>query len=104
MLNTSKVNKLLQEDGEIGFFLIATASIGQKEIDQSSGNVISKATISGSVYDLTGKRAKKIASVSPQVLAGLGSTQEESISIALSNSAEESAKQLINALNNRGVK
>ena len=73
-----------------------------KEIDQSSGNVISKATISGSVYDLTGKRAKKIASVSPQVLAGLGSIQEESISIALSNSAEESAKQLINALNNKG--
>lgn len=100
----SKVNKLLQEDGEIGFFLIATASIGQKEIDQSTGNILSKATISGSVYDLTGKRAKKIASVSPQVLAGLGSTQEESISIALSNSAEESAKQLINALNNRGVK
>ena len=71
---------------------------------RTTGNILSKATISGSVYDLTGKRAKKIASVSPQVLAGLGSTQEESISIALTNSAEESAKQLINALNNRGVK
>ena len=100
----SKVNKLLKEEGDIGFFMVATATIGQKEIDQSTGNIMTKATISGFVYDLNSKRAKKIASISPQVLSGFGTTQEEAKMLALTNSAEESAKQLIDALNSRGVK
>ena len=98
----SKLNRILQDEN-IGFFVYGTLTLGQKEIDQSTGNVVSAASISGAVYDLTGKRAKVISSISPQVVKGFGSTQEISKEMALSNSSKQSADILINILNNRGI-
>ena len=98
----SKINKILQEE-EIGFFVYGTLSLGQKEIDQSTGNNITKASISGTVFDLTGKRAKRISSIAPQVVSGLGTTQDESRRLAIANSAKQSADILINVLNKRGI-
>ena len=99
----SKINKILKEE-EIGFFVYGTLSLGQKEIDQSTGNNITKASISGTVFDLTGKRAKRISSISPQVVSGLGTTQEESRSLAIGNSSKQASDILINTLNKRGIK
>ena len=98
----SKINKLLQEEG-IGFFVYGTLSLGQKEIDQSTGNNLTKASISGTVFDLTSKRAKRISSISPQVVSGLGTTQDESRRLAIGNSAKQSSDILINVLNKRGI-
>jgi hypothetical protein len=99
----SKINKILQEE-EIGFFVYGTLSLGQKEVDQSTGNNITKASISGTVFDLTGKRAKRISSIAPQVVSGLGTTQDESRRLAIANSAKQSSDILINVLNKRGIK
>ena len=99
----SKINKILQEE-EIGFFVYGTLSLGQKEIDQSTGNNITKASISGTVFDLTGKRAKRISSIAPQVVSGFGTTQDESQRLAIANSAKQSSDILINVLNKRGIK
>ena len=97
-----EVNKILQEEG-IGFFVYGTLSLGQKEIDQSTGNNLTKASISGTVFDLTSKRAKRISSIAPQVVSGLGTTQDESRRLAIANSAKQSADILINVLNKRGT-
>ena len=99
----SKINKFLQEE-EVGFFVYATLSLGQKEIDQATGNNITKASISGTVFDLSGKRAKIISSISPQVVSGFGTTQEESRQLAIGSSAKQASDILINILNKRGIK
>ena len=98
----SKLNRILQDEN-VGFFVYGTLTLGQKERDKSTGNVVTAASISGAVYDLTGKRAKVISSISPQVVKGFGSTQEISKEMALSNSSKQSADILINILNNRGI-
>jgi len=98
----SKINKILQEE-EISYFVYGTLSLGQKEIDQSTGNNLTKASISGTIFDLTGKRAKRISSISPQVVSGLGTTQDESRRLAIANSAKQSSDILINILNKRGI-
>ena len=98
----SKLNRILQDEN-VGFFVYGTLTLGQKERDKSTGNVVTAASISGAVYDLTGKRAKIISSISPQVVKGFGSTQEISKEMALSNSSKQSADILINILNNRGI-
>jgi len=98
----SKINKILQEE-EISYFVYGTLSLGQKEIDQSTGNNLTKASISGTIFDLTGKRAKRISSIAPQVVSGLGTTQDESRRLAIANSAKQSSDILINILNKRGI-
>ena len=98
----SKINKYLQEE-EVGYFVYGTLTLLQKEIDQSTGNNITKASISGAVYDLTGKRAKIISSISPQVVSGFGTTQEESRQLAIGNSAKQASDILLNILNKRGI-
>lgn len=102
MRTLAKINKILQQE-KIGFFVTGTLSLGQKEIDQSTGNDITKASISGNVYDLTGKRPKIISSIAPQVVIGFGTTQDESKILAIANSAKQSADILINILNKRGI-
>ena len=87
----------------MGYFVYGTLTLLQKEIDQSTGNNITKASISGAVYDLTGKRAKIISSISPQVVSGFGTTQEESRQLAIGNSAKQASDILLNILNKRGI-
>ena len=98
----SKITRILQEE-ELDFFIYGTLTLGQKEIDQSTGSNKTSASISGEVYDLTGKRAKVISSISPQVLNGYGTNQAESRLRAIGNSAKQSADILINILNKAGI-
>ena len=99
----SKLNRILRSK-DVDFFVFGTLTLGKKEIDQSTGYTMTKATIGGAIYDLTGEDAEMITAVDPQVLSGLGTTQSESRTMAANSSAEKSANILINMLNNRGIK
>ena len=100
----SKINKILKMEEEIGIFMYATIDIGQKEIDQSTGNIVTQASINTRIIDLTGKRPKNIAAVANQVIAGIGTTQDSSRKNAIQSSAEKSAQILIGELNKRGTR
>ena len=74
--------------------------MGQKEIDQSSGNTKIVAQVNGEIWSITDRRPKLVSSVSPAVFAGLGSTLDVARTNALKQSSDSSSKTIINILSN----
>ena len=58
---------------DMGHVIYAKVYLGQKEIDQSTGNTKIVAQVNGEVWNITERRPKLVSSVSPAVFAGLGS-------------------------------
>ena len=85
---------------DMGHVIYAKVYLGQKEIDQSTGNTKIVAQVNGEVWNITERRPKLVSTVSPAVFAGLGSTLDVARTNALKQSSESSSKTIINILSN----
>ena len=97
----AKVIGMIQKNHkDIGHVVYGKIYLGQKEIDQSTGNIKITAQVNGEVWNITDRRPKLVSSVSPAVFAGLGSTLDVARTNALKQSSENSSKTIINILSN----
>ena len=97
----AKVIGMIQKNHkDIGYVVYGKVYLGQKEIDQSTGNIKITAQVNGEVWNITDRRPKLVSSVSPAVFAGLGSTLDVARTNALKQSSENSSKTIINILSN----
>jgi hypothetical protein len=97
----AKVIGMIQKNHkDIGHVVYGKVYLGQKEIDQSTGNIKITAQVNGEVWNITDRRPKLVSSVSPAVFAGLGSTLDVARTNALKQSSENSSKTIINILSN----
>lgn len=97
----AKMIGMIQKNHEdIGYVVYGKVYLGQKEINQTSGNIQVIAQVNGEVWDIGERRPKLLSSVSPAVLQGLGSTLDVARTNALKNSSKDSSKTIINILSN----
>ncbi len=97
----SKIKGLIKKyHSDVGYFIYAKVYIGQKNIDQSTGNVKISAQVTGEIVDLNAKRPIIISAVGPIVYSGLGENQDEAKANAIKITSKESAIELINILGN----
>ncbi len=97
----AKLIGLIQKNHEdMGHVIYGKVYLGQKEIDQSTGNNKISAQVNGEVWNIMERRPKLVSSVSPTVFAGLGSTLDVARTNALKLSSEQSSKIIINILGN----
>ncbi len=97
----AKVIGMIQKNHkDIGHVIYGKVYLGQKEIDQSTGNIKITAQVNGEVWNITDRRPKLVSAVSPAVFAGLGSTLDVARTNALKQSSENSSKTIINILSN----
>lgn len=97
----AKMIGMIQKNHEdIGYVVYGKVYLGQKEINQTSGNIQVIAQVNGEVWDIGERRPKLVSSVSPAVLKGLGSTLDVARTNALKNSSKDSSKTIINILSN----
>lgn len=97
----AKLIGMIQKNHEdMGHVIYAKVYLGQKEIDQSTGNTRVVAQVNGEVWNITERRPKLVSTVSPAVFAGLGSTLDVARTNALKQSSENSSKTIINILSN----
>jgi hypothetical protein len=95
----AKIIGMIQKNHEdIGYVIYGKVYLGQKEIDQSTGNTKIVSQVNGEVWNITERRPKLVSSVSPAVFAGLGSTLDVARTNALKQSSESSSKTIINIL------
>jgi len=97
----AKLIGMIQKNHEdMGHVIYAKVYLGQKEIDQSTGNTRVVAQVNGEVWNITERRPKLVSTVSPAVFAGLGSTLDVARTNALKQSSDSSSKTIINILSN----
>ena len=97
----AKLIGMIQKNHEdIGHVIYAKVYLGQKEIDQSTGNTKIVAQVNGEIWNIKERRLKLVSSVSPAVFAGLGSTLDVARTNALKQSSNSSSKTIINILSN----
>jgi hypothetical protein len=86
----------------IGLFSMGTLDVGMQDTDPVSGNIRVYVTVTGKVYDVSGKFARTISSVGPVQYAGLGPDASVARTNALKIAAEKAAQQMVDELNNKG--
>ena len=94
------IGMIQKNHDDIGHVIYAKVYLGQKEIDQSTGNTKIVAQVNGEVWNITERRPKLVSTVSPAVFAGLGSTLDVARTNALKQSSDNSSKTIINILSN----
>ena len=92
------IGMIQKNHDDIGHVIYGKVYLGQKEIDQSTGNTKIVSQVNGEVWNITERRPKLVSSVSPAVFAGLGSTLDVARTNALKQSSESSSKTIINIL------
>lgn len=87
----------------IGLFALGTLDVGMPDTDPVSGNTRVYVTVTGKVYDVTGRFARTLSSVGPVQYAGLGPDAGVARTNALKNAAQMAAQQMVDELNNKGI-
>ena len=87
----------------INLLAIGTLDIGLPGSDPVSGNVRVYVTVTGKVYNVSGRFAQTLASVGPVQFAGLGPDATVAQTNALTLAARETAQHLVDELVNRGL-
>jgi hypothetical protein len=88
----------------IGLLALGTLDVGLQDIDPVSGNTRIFVTVTGKVYNVSGRFARTITSVGPVQFAGLGPDASVARTNALKNAAQKAAQQMVDELNNKGVR
>lgn len=87
----------------INLFAIGTLDVGMQDIDPVSGNTRVYVTVTGKVYDVSGRFARTLSSVGPVQYAGLGPDASVARTNALKIAAQTAAQQMVDELNNKGI-
>ncbi|MGN6227034.1 MAG: hypothetical protein ACTHNM_06350 [Dyella sp.] len=87
----------------IGLFALGTLDVGMQDVDPVSGNTRVFVTVTGKVYDVSGRFARTLSSVGPVQFAGLGPDATVARTNALKNAAQMAAQQMVDELTNKGV-
>jgi hypothetical protein len=87
----------------IGLFALGTLDVGMQDIDPVSGNTRVYVTVTGKVYDVSGRFARTLSSVGPVQYAGLGPDASVARTNALKIAAQMAAQQMVDELNNKGI-
>jgi hypothetical protein len=87
----------------IGLLALGTLDVGMQDRDPVSGNVRVYVTVSGKVYNVTGRFARTISSVGPIQYAGLGPDANVARTNALKIAAQSTAHQMVDELNSKGI-
>ncbi|SJZ76607.1 hypothetical protein [Novilysobacter spongiicola] len=87
----------------IPYLAFGTLDVGMRDTDPVSGNVRVYVTVTGKVLDVRGRFPRTISSVGPVQFAGLGRSEMEARTNALSIAAERTAQTMVDELNVRAV-
>jgi hypothetical protein len=87
----------------IGLLAMGTLDIGMPDTDPVSGNARVYVTVTGKVYNVSGRFARTITSVGPVQFAGLGPDASVARTNALKIAAGKAAQQMVDELNSKGV-
>ena len=87
----------------VGLLALGTLDIGMQDTDPVSGNMRVYVTVTGKVYDVSGRFARTISSVGPVQFAGLGPDPSVARTNALKMAAQKAAQQMVDELNNKGI-
>jgi hypothetical protein len=87
----------------IGLFALGTLDVGMQDVDPVSGNTRVYVTVTGKVYDVSGRFSRTISSVGPVQYAGLGPDASVARTNALKTAAQMASQQMVDELNNKGV-
>jgi hypothetical protein len=88
---------------EIGLLALGTLDVGMQDVDPVSGNTRVYVTVTGKVYDVTGRFARTLSSVGPVQYAGLGPDASVARTNALKIAAQNAAQQMVDQLNSKGI-
>jgi len=100
---TRNATQGVQQAG-IGLLAMGTLDVGMQDTDPVSGNTRVYVTVTGKVYNVSGRFARTITSVGPVQFAGLGPDASVARTNALKIAAEKAAQQMVDELNNKGVR
>lgn len=87
----------------VAYIAIGTLDVGVKDADPVSGLDRIYVTVTGKVYDVTGRFPKTVAAVGPLQFAGLGPNSTVARTNALNDAASRAANELAEQLNSKGV-
>lgn len=87
----------------INLFALGTLDVGMQDTDPVSGNTRVFVTVTGKVYDVSGRFARTLSSVGPVQYAGLGPDASVAKTNALKIAAQMAAQQMVDELNNKGI-
>jgi len=88
----------------ITYVAIGTLDVGVKDIDSVTGLERIYVTVTGKVYDVSGRFPKTVASVGPVQYAGTGPNGTVARTNALNDAATHAANELAEQLNSKGVR
>lgn len=87
----------------INLFAVGTLDVGMQDIDPVSGNARVYVTVTGKVYDVSGRFARTLSSVGPVQYAGLGPDSNVARINALKTAAQMASQQMVDELTNKGI-
>jgi len=87
----------------IGLLALGTLDVGMQDVDPVSGNTRVTVTVTGKVYNVSGRFARTLTSVGPVQFAGLGSDASVARTNALKLASQKAAQQMVDELNNKGI-
>lgn len=99
----AKVINAARECG-VRYFATGTLDVGVNDIDPVSGNRRVYVSVRAQLWDISTRLPRKIGSVGPVQFSGLGPDQSVASRNALQIAAKESAKNLVEQLNSKGVR
>ena len=74
-----------------------------QDIDPVSGNTRVTVTVTGKIYNVSGRFARTLSSVGPVQFAGLGPDATVARTNALQLASQKAAQQMVDELNNKGI-
>jgi len=87
----------------IGLLALGTLDVGMQDTDPVSGNTRVTVTVTGKVYNVSGRFARTLTSVGPVQFSGLGSDASVARTNALQLASQKAAQQMVDELNNKGI-
>ncbi|MGF6495711.1 hypothetical protein ABIE56_003911 [Luteibacter sp. 621] len=87
----------------IGLLALGTLDVGMQDTDPVSGNTRVYVTVTGKVYNVSGRFARTLSSVGPVQFAGLGPDASVARTNALKLASQKAAQQMVDELNNKGI-
>jgi hypothetical protein len=87
----------------IGLLALGTLDVGMQDIDPVSGNTRVTVTVTGKIYNVSGRFARTLSSVGPVQYAGLGPDASVARTNALQIASRKAAQQMVDELNNKGI-
>jgi len=88
----------------VGLLALGTLDVGMQDTDPVSGNTRVYVTVTGKVYNVNGRFARTLTSVGPVQYAGLGPDASVARTNALKLAAQKAAQQMVDELNNKGIR